>query len=390
MVVEVETILPQKSSAQKPPSSCSLEALQAARKEEEGRENGIFSQGSIELPIEAYKQLHKLAGKWTDIVDPVDLKLTRLKGAMTNNVYECHWKRNNGNRDKKVLVRVYGEGSGMFFDRNDEVLTFERMSQKGQGPRLLGRFPNGRVEEFLRARTLEKHDIRDPEISKNIAVKLQEFHSLDMPVAVGERKAKIWERLRDWLVKILEHSDSNQASDFGLNKLDNEIIDLNKLDDEINYLQRRLDKRDTKIGFCHNDLQYGNIMLSEKDDAVTLIDYEYASYNPVAFDIANHFCEMTADYHCDEPHVLHPETFPSDEEQNRFLRAYLEASGDAVSQADVDKLREEVKEFVLASHLHWVLWGLLSALHQDVEFDFVGYSKQRFSIYKELKAQCKS
>ena len=75
---------------------------------------------------------------------------------------------------------------------------------------------------------------------------------------------------RDWLVKILEHSDSNQASDFGLNKLDNDIIDLNKLDDEINYLQRRLDKRDTKIGFCRNDLQYGNIMLSEKDDAVTL------------------------------------------------------------------------------------------------------------------------
>ncbi|KAG8493824.1 hypothetical protein CXB51_011158 [Gossypium anomalum] len=25
-------------------------------------------------------------------------------------------------------------------------------------------------------------------------------------------------------------------------------------------------------------------------------DYEYASYNPIAFDIANHFCEMAADY----------------------------------------------------------------------------------------------
>jgi len=46
---------------------------------------------------------------------------------------------------------------------------------------------------------------------------------------------------------------------------------LNKLDDEINDLQRRLMKPDTKIGFCHNDLQYGNIMLSEKDDSVTLI-----------------------------------------------------------------------------------------------------------------------
>ena len=149
-MVLVDTISSPQSTAQTPQSSCGLEALQASLVARE--EPGIFSQGSIELPIEAFKQLHKLAGKWTDIVDPVDLKLTRLKGAMTNNVYECHWKRNNGNRDKKVLVRVYGEGSRMFFNRNDEVLTFERMSQKGQGPRLLGRFPNGRVEEFLRAR----------------------------------------------------------------------------------------------------------------------------------------------------------------------------------------------------------------------------------------------
>jgi hypothetical protein len=81
----------------------------------------------------------------------------------------------------------------------------------------------------------------------------------------------VWFFARDWLVKILEHSDSSQEGAFGLNIWDDETIDPRKLDDEINYLQRRLDKRDTQIGFCHNDLQYGNIMLSEKDDSVTLI-----------------------------------------------------------------------------------------------------------------------
>jgi thiamine kinase-like enzyme len=80
----------------------------------------------------------------------------------------------------------------------------------------------------------------------------------------------VWFFARDWLVKILEHSDSSQEGAFGLNIWDDETIDPRKLDDEINYLQRRLDKRDTQIGFCHNDLQYGNIMLSEKDDSVTL------------------------------------------------------------------------------------------------------------------------
>lgn len=52
--------------------------------------------------------------------------------------------------------------------------------------------------------TLEKHDIRDPEISKKIAVKLREFHSLDMP---GEPRAKLWERLR--LAFPCKHASSN-------------------------------------------------------------------------------------------------------------------------------------------------------------------------------------
>ncbi len=105
-----------------------------------------------EIPSEAYVVLQKLAAKWTDILDARDLSLEQLKGAMTNKVYACQWERDNGNRPRKVLVRVYGGASDLFFNRADEVLTFERMSQKNQGPRLLGRFPNGRVEEFLRAR----------------------------------------------------------------------------------------------------------------------------------------------------------------------------------------------------------------------------------------------
>lgn len=43
-----------------------------------------------------------------------------------------------------------------------------------------------------------------------------------------------------------------------------------------------------------------------------LQDYEYASYNPVAFDIANHFCEMAANYHTETPHILDFGAYPGD------------------------------------------------------------------------------
>lgn len=99
------------------------------------------------------KILQSLASCWDDIVDVDALQVIRLKGAMTNEVYQIKWPTNsNKEGSRKVLVRIYGEGVDVFFDREMEIRTFEFMSKQGQGPRLLGRFSNGRIEEFIRAR----------------------------------------------------------------------------------------------------------------------------------------------------------------------------------------------------------------------------------------------
>ncbi|PWZ20716.1 putative choline kinase 2 [Zea mays] len=80
---------------------------------------------------------------------------------------------NEGNDPHKVLVRIYGRGVEVFFDRADEVRTFECMSCHGQGPRLLDRFANGRVEEFINAKTLSAVDLRDPVMSAVIRCRHQ-------------------------------------------------------------------------------------------------------------------------------------------------------------------------------------------------------------------------
>lgn len=171
---------------------------------------------------------------------------------------------------------------------------------------------------------------------------------------------------------------------------------LDCMDGEIDVLQKKLAGANQKIGFCHNDLQYGNIMLDEETQAITIIvrlffiiysffsiififqnpsclafsskkcliwrlscltdtrywgfkthalkalsgsqlwwskvfpllkkhwwadssfllfplhlqDYEYASHNPIAYDIANHFCEMAANYHTETPHILDYNKYP--------------------------------------------------------------------------------
>ncbi|XP_051129055.1 probable choline kinase 2 [Andrographis paniculata] len=332
------------------------------------------------LPDEAIKILKSLAAKWDDIPDPDALQVFRLKGAMTNEVYQIKWltKPNLDDaslqRSRKVLVRIYGSGVDVFFNREDEIRTFEFMSKKGQGPRLLGRFSNGRVEEFIRARTLTAADLRDPEISALIATKMREFHQLDMP---GSKTVTLWKRLCHWLKEATRLSSEKEAEEFRFNDLDNEI----------SMLQKNLSTGNQLVGFCHNDLQYGNIMMDEITKLITIIDYEYASYNHVAFDIANHFCEMAADYHTENPHVMDYKKYPGLEERRRFICIYLNGSGKQPSDSEVNQLLEIVEKFTLASHLAWGLWGIISEHVNKIDFDYMEYARQRFRQYWARKPQ---
>lgn len=323
------------------------------------------------LPREAEIVLHSLALNWTDVVDAKQLEITPLKGAMTNEVFQCNWKTRKGEKPRKALVRIYGEGVDLFFNRENEIKTFECMSRLGQGPRLLGRFPAGRIEEFLNARTLSAPDLRCPEISAQIAAKLMEFHQLDVP---GPRQTKLWTRLRDWVKTAMVVCPKIEAAEF----------QLDCMEEEINNLEKLLSREDQPIGFCHNDLQYGNIMLDEEDESLTIIDYEYSSYNPVAYDIANHFCEMAANYHTDTPHILDYSKYPDFEERQRFVKEYLKSSGEMESNR-LGQLLEDIERYALASHLLWGLWGIISDHVNNIEFDYIDYARQRFQQYRLLK-----
>ncbi|KAJ6704867.1 CHOLINE/ETHANOALAMINE KINASE [Salix purpurea] len=319
------------------------------------------------IPGEAKEILKSLASKWEDVADASSLQVIPLKGAMTNEVFQIKWLTKTENVSHKVLVRIYGEGVEVFFDRENEIHTFEFISKQGQGPRLLGRFSNGRIEEFIHARTLSASDLRDPDMSALIAAKMKEFHGLEVP---GPNNISLWDRLRNWLKTAKRLSTPEEAKAFRLDSIE----------EEISLLEKEL-SGDQSIGFCHNDLQYGNIMIDEETRAMTIIDYEYASYNPIAFDIANHFCEMTADYHTDTPHILDYSKYPGLEERQRFIRIYLSSLGGQPSDNEAEQLLENVEKYKLASHLFWGLWGIISEHVNEIDFDYMEYARQRFEQY---------
>ncbi|KAA8537962.1 hypothetical protein F0562_027458 [Nyssa sinensis] len=320
------------------------------------------------LPDELLKLLLSLASNWGDVIDAKTLQVVHLTGAMTNEVYRISWPTKMEDVSRTVLVRIYGEGVELFFNRDEEIQTFECLSKHGHGPRLLGLFPEGRVEEFIYARTLSAGDLRDPEISALVAAKSREFHNLDMP---GPKNVVLWDRMRNWLSEAKSLCSPEHSEEFCLDTLDEEI---RKLEKELSW-----DHQD--IAFCHNDLQYGNIMIDEETKSITLIDYEYASYNPVAYDLSNHFCEMVANYHSEMPHILDYSRYPGLEERQRFVRVYLSSSGNQPGDTEVQKLVNDAEKYTLANHLFWGLWGLISAYVNNIEFDYMEYGRQRFQQY---------
>ncbi|XP_027094274.1 probable choline kinase 2 [Coffea arabica] len=330
----------------------------------------VKTNGFVEgcLPEELLKLLLTLASTWTDVIDVNAFKVIPLTGAMTNEVYRVTWPTKSKDNTRTVLVRVYGEGVELFFNRDEEIRTFECMSIHGHGPRLLGQFSDGRVEEFIYAKTLSAADLRDPEISALIAAKLKEFHKLDMP---GSKNVVLWGRMRNWLRKAKSLCNLEHVKEFWLEKLEKEI----------SILEKELSQDNQEIAFCHNDLQYGNIMIDEETRSITFIDYEYSSYNPIAYDIANHFCEMVADYHTDTPHILDYNKYPGLEERQKFVREYLSSAGHEPTDAEVKQLTINVEKYTLANHLFWGLWGIISAYVNNIDFDYMGYARQRFQQY---------
>ncbi|KAL5713787.1 hypothetical protein ACHQM5_015833 [Ranunculus cassubicifolius] len=217
-------------------------------------------------------------------------------------------------------------------------------------------------------RTLSASDVRDPEISALIATRLSEFHGLDMP---GPRNVVVWNRLRKWFTAAKRLCSAEEAKSFKLDVLELDIA----------MLEKKLSGANQNVGFCHNDLQYGNIMLLEDSRSITIIDYEYAGYNPVAFDLGNCFSHMVGNYHSKTPHILDYNKYPNLEERQRFARIYLSSSGNEPSDTEVLALVDEAEKYALVFHLLCGLWGLISEKVNEINFDYLEYARQRFRWY---------
>lgn len=132
----------------------------------------------------------------------------------------------------------------------------------------------------------------------------------------------------------------------------------------------------TLRGICHNDLQPGNILVT--DEGILFIDFEYTCIGDQLVDLANIFCEVMCNYSCSSLDVSRKW---SSDQKKAFLNEYLEGR-----DADYQKILRRIDCLECFSHFLWYLWGRRSLLQGRSAngFCYLRYTQSRLSFLRDF------
>jgi choline kinase len=294
------------------------------------------------------------------------VEVQRLSGALTNAVYvvsppaDLPLQKEDGTTGRappKLLLRIYGPQVEHLIDREAELAILQRLARKRIGPRLLGTFANGRFEEFFHAETLTPDDLRDASTSRQIAKRMRELHEgIDLLDEERDEGPFVWRNWDKWLHRV-EHivtwMDAQVQAQDPNTKPTGSRAWLRRgyicgvpwaefkavVEKYRNWLKTQYGGSKhirEQLVFAHNDTQYGNILRlvpagesplllpANTHKQLIVIDFEYASANTPGLEFANHFTEWCYNYHDKrKPYACNTNMYPTPEEQERFIRAYV-------------------------------------------------------------------
>ncbi|XP_072418387.1 ethanolamine kinase 1 isoform X1 [Chiloscyllium punctatum] len=308
--------------------------------------------------------------------DPAQVRLKVFTDGITNKLVACYV---DDSLDDVVLVRVYGNKTELFVDRENEVKSFQVLHAHGCAPQLYCTFQNGLCYTFIEGNALDPEHVRNPFIFRLITRQLAKIHSIHAHNG-WTPKPNLWSKLEKYFALVpTEFADECLHARFMT-----EIPCLHELEQELVWMKEHLSSLGSPVVLCHNDLLCKNIIYNEIKGHVRFIDYEYAGYNYQAFDIGNHFNEFAGVNEVDYS------LYPAKNVQLQWLKCYLEALKEykgistEVTDEEIEVLYLQVNVFALASHFFWGLWALIQARYSTIDFDFLGVSVVRAAFIAQM------
>ncbi|XP_073400096.1 ethanolamine kinase 1 [Dendrobates tinctorius] len=323
----------------------------------------------------ALRLLRELRPEWR----PEEVTTQVFTDGITNKLIGCYV---GDAMEDVVLVRIYGNKTELFVDRDEEVKSFRVLQAHGCAPKLYCTFNNGLCYEFMQGAALDPEHVCNPKICRLIARQLAKIHAIHAHNG-WIPKSNLWLKMRAYFSLVPTEFSEPLVHD----RFVRDVPGRQDLEEEMVWMEKTLSSLGSPVVLCHNDLLCKNIIYNDKRDDVKFIDYEYSGYNYQAYDIGNHFNEFAGVNEVD--YSLYPERALQLQWLQAYLLAYKEYKGvkAEVSESEVERLYVQVNQFALASHFFWGLWALIQAKYSKIEFDFLGYAIVRLSQYFQMKPE---
>ncbi|XP_069763817.1 ethanolamine kinase 1 [Narcine bancroftii] len=319
-----------------------------------------------------------LLSRADDVISPSHFDLVFTDG-ITNKLVGCYV---SDSLEDVVLVRIYGNKTELFIDRENELKSFCVLYAHGCAPQLYCTFLNGLCYKFVEGTALDSEHVRNPSVFRLITRQLAKIHSIRTHNG-WIPKPKLWLKLEKYFTLVYTEL-SNESF---LTRFSFEVSGYQELKQELGWMKRHLSNLRSPVVLCHNDLLCKNIIYNEKKGQVKFIDYEYGEYNYQAYDIGNHFNEFAGTNEVD--YSLYPDKGMQLEWLKSYLEAFKEYKGldDEITEKEVEALYIQVNLFALASHFFWGLWALIQTKYSTIDFDFLRYAIVRFHQYFKMKSE---
>ncbi|KAF0709724.1 hypothetical protein AaE_012788 [Aphanomyces astaci] len=281
-----------------------------------------------------------------------DIVIKIICGGITNRLYRLTWQ------DKSVLLRIYGEHTEVFIDRDVDNETFAELSRRGFAPMYHGRFRNGRIEGWVDGVPLEPHQMGDPKLLPLIATEVGKMHAMDMKFPTTPC---LWKKIHvfEELASLVRFDDPHKQKALASLRL--------------KQIQQRVQWAQTILPSAQNG--HGKQLL------------ETFRGSPIA-KLAAAFLQESVFSHNDMLSVLCIHTHWG--VQVQFYKAYLAAASPALLHSltqdhhldeFVAALHDAGNLYALASHLFWGLWAVVQASNSTIEFDFLEYARVRLEAF---------
>lgn len=228
-------------------------------------------------------------------------------------------------------------------------------------PNILFECSRYRIDEYINHTVLSKKTLKTPTVLKNIAKELGRMHRLEPPAGMNRAYMEILKEQRSHLVGIIG------------NRRFFEIC--KKIERKIEYLYEESIFR-TGLSLCHNDLQFGNILLLPSNTAV-LIDFEHVSMNIPTVDIAGFFNEASTNYRVRGAPVS-KRHFSCTKYAVIFLNAYLKERDISVP---IERVAKEIEKVRPVANYYWFIWAVNMLGKENIQksLDYFSFAMYRLN-----------